>query len=575
VTRRRRALIALAIAASGYALGGEWASTRHPSTENHLLDATVGLSYFAAGIVALDRKPGNRTGPLLVAYGVAWFLGNWSNLDLPVLPVLGFVGGAVSTAFLAHVALGYPTGRLRTRFERLTLVGVYAVSFGTSAVILVTWDPRTVGCQACPWEPALFPSGTAFEAAFTLNDRSGIVLAPMFLGAVVLRWLRASPAERRDLTPLWIATSLLATAYLVDAFVTPVDEESFSYLLWQIRAVLEIAVPVVFLWGLLSRSLARTAVGDLVLELERPLPAEDLRAALSKALGDPSLDVAYAIDQDPRWVDATGEPVTLPTGDAERRSATIVRRDAEPVAALVHDAALDPALVRAVGAAAGMAIANERLRAEVRAQLTEVQASRQRIVEAGDRERRRVERDLHDGAQQRLVTLAVSLAMLREHGTGDLATDTALGEASEELRQALRELRELARGIHPAILTEEGLGAAVESLAQRAAPSVCVRTDLGGRLPAPVEATAYFVVSEALTNVAKYARATRTSVDLQQRAGSLHLEVADDGVGGADVQAGSGLRGLTDRVAALGGSLRVESPPGAGTRVVVEIPLDE
>jgi signal transduction histidine kinase len=221
-----------------------------------------------------------------------------------------------------------------------------------------------------------------------------------------------------------------------------------------------------------------------------------------------------------------------------------------------------------------MAIANERLRAEVRAQLAEVRASRQRIVEAGDRERRRVERNLHDGAQQRLVALSLSLAMLRDHGSGDPETDKALEEVSLELKQAMQELRELARGIHPAILTQEGLEAAVESLAERSPCPVDLSSALDGRLPAPVEATAYFVVSEALANVAKYAHATAAAVELTRANGSVLVRVTDDGCGGANTDAGSGIRGLQDRVAALGGTLVVDSPPGAGTRVLATIPVD-
>jgi signal transduction histidine kinase len=201
-------------------------------------------------------------------------------------------------------------------------------------------------------------------------------------------------------------------------------------------------------------------------------------------------------------------------------------------------------------------------------------ASRQRIVEAGDRERRRVERNLHDGAQQRLATLALSLAMLHDRDGADPAQTASLAQALAELKQAIAELRELARGIHPAILTEEGLPAAVESLADRSPVPVWVTADFEVRLPEPVEAAAYFVVAESLANVAKYARASGARVALSRCNGSLRVEVADDGVGGADAARGSGLRGLEDRVCAVRGSFRVDSPSGAGTRVVAELPCD-
>jgi signal transduction histidine kinase len=252
----------------------------------------------------------------------------------------------------------------------------------------------------------------------------------------------------------------------------------------------------------------------------------------------------------------------------------VVERQGEPLAALIHDPALDEGLVRAAAAAAGMAIVNERLQAEVRAQLEEVRASRQRIVEAGDAERRRVERNLHDGAQQRMVTLAISLAMLRDRAGIDPATAASLDQAAAELKQAIAELRELARGIHPAILTEEGLPAAVEALADRSSVQVRVVAGFDERLPGPIEAIAYFVVSESLANVTKYARASAAQVELSRRNGHLRVEVVDDGVGGAGASRGSGLRGLEDRVSAVRGSFRVQDAPGGGTCVLAEIPCD-
>jgi signal transduction histidine kinase len=235
-----------------------------------------------------------------------------------------------------------------------------------------------------------------------------------------------------------------------------------------------------------------------------------------------------------------------------------------------HPDLLDqPRLLEAVGSAGRLALENERLQAELRAQLRELQASRARIVRTADDERRRLERDLHDGAQQRLLGLGMGLQMLTGHvdGTGM----ETLGELQQELDHALRELRELARGIHPAVLTDQGLGAAVRTLAQRAPIPITV-TSNGERAPAHVETAAYFVVSEALANIAKYAHATRASVELAHDNGDLRVEVADDGVGGANLGAGSGLTGLADRVGALGGRLSLDSPAGAGTRLTALIP---
>jgi signal transduction histidine kinase len=212
------------------------------------------------------------------------------------------------------------------------------------------------------------------------------------------------------------------------------------------------------------------------------------------------------------------------------------------------------------------------LDAELRASLVELRASRARIVQAGDAERRRLERDLHDGAQSRLVALKLLLsrARLRARGTDDL--EAMLADAIGELDTSLSELRELARGIHPAVLTDQGLEPALQALASRAPVPVAVEADEGERLPGPVEIAAYFVVSEALANVAKYAQATQAAVAVRRENGRVTVDVTDDGIGGADAAHGSGLRGLTDRVAALDGTLSLESPAGGGTHLHAEIP---
>jgi len=244
------------------------------------------------------------------------------------------------------------------------------------------------------------------------------------------------------------------------------------------------------------------------------------------------------------------------------------------VAALVHDAALadEPELLEATVAAARLAIDNARLQAEVRAQLEEVRASRARIVRAGDVERQRIERNLHDGAQQRLLALSFALRLAQSRAGGDAALTAALGEAAQELKEALAELRELAQGLHPAILTRSGLAAAVRAAARRAQVPAEVTEAPEERFPPDLEAAAYYVVSEALANAGKHASATRARVSIRRSGRVLRVEVADDGVGGADPAAGSGLTGLADRVAALGGTLQVTSPPGAGTAITAELP---
>jgi signal transduction histidine kinase len=577
MTRRRWWLAGVGVALLAWIIGGEWVSIHAGVPENHFIDAISGLSFLLAGIVTLDRRPGNAIGWLLIAYVAVAYLANWGNLQLPAFPVIGLaVGQQLGTPILAHIVMSYPTGRLRTRFERAVIGMIYGLAVLVSLVTVLAFDPRSDGCTWCAWEPAPFPSKSAVMTAQTVGQRAVIVLVPLVLIAVWLRWRRATPAARRDLAPLWIAVCIVGLVYLMGAFTTPHDlRDPFASLIYELQSVLQISLPIVFVWGLLSTRLARSAVGDLVMELDRPLLPGELRASLARALGDPSLELVYALEGQRRWVDPDGLPVALPEASSgERaRTATVVEREGQPLAALIHDPALNQGLVRA---AAGRRDddRNERLQAEVRAQLEEVRASRQRIVDAGDAERRRVERNLHDGAQQRMATLALSLAMLRDRATGDPAMAASLYQAAAELKQAISELRELARGIHPAILTEDGLPAPVESLADRSTLPVRVLADFDERLPESIEAIASFAVSESLANVAKYARASGAQVELSRRNGILRVEVADDGVGGADASRGSGLRGLEDRVAAVRGSFRVETQPGGGTHVLAEIPCD-
>jgi signal transduction histidine kinase len=289
---------------------------------------------------------------------------------------------------------------------------------------------------------------------------------------------------------------------------------------------------------------------------------EALQAALGRALGDPELAVVRA----------------LPDGSfpapGDGRSVAPVERDGSQIAALVYDASLDddPELVEAVSAAASIALENERLQVESQARLAELQASRERIVAAGDAERRRLERNLHDGAQQRLVAIALQLRLIQGQIRRDPSSAEALvTTASDELRHSLEELRELARGIHPAVL-ERGIAPALNSLATRSTVPTVVTCEVTERLPQQIEAGMYFVACEALANVAKYAQATAASISLSRTDRGVAIEIADDGVGGADADGGSGLRGLADRVEALGGHLLVTSPAGAGTVVIADLP---
>jgi signal transduction histidine kinase len=326
-----------------------------------------------------------------------------------------------------------------------------------------------------------------------------------------------------------------------------------------------LTVPAALLWGVLRSRLARSGLADLFRELGT-LRGPGLEAGLARALGDPDLVLAYRVPGERSYLDGGGRPVALPQAGGDRTTAPVARGGRE-LGMLVYDASLDddPELVEAVTATAAIALDSED-------RLAQLRASRKRLVTAGDAERRRLERNLHDGAQQRLVAVALQLRMIqrRLHTDPQLA-DELLTSAIGELSVSLEELRELARGIHPAVLNH-GLEAALRSLASRAAVKTTVSFNSAERLPEKVQLAAYFVACEALANVAKYAHATKASVEVSRRNGVAVVEISDDGVGGADETAGTGLQGLADRVAALDGTLHIVSPPGVGTVVTAELP---
>jgi signal transduction histidine kinase len=375
---------------------------------------------------------------------------------------------------------------------------------------------------------------------------------------------------------LWtgvLLVGLLGVTFVLDA----VGASDSAVNAFGIVALVAFAVlPFAFLAGLVRSRYSRAgAVGELIERLNNPEADRSLGQALADALGDRSLKLVYWRPSAGHYVTYDGRRVELPQ-PGSGRAVTEVEREGIRVGAIIHDASLadEPDLVRAVAASAALALENERLEAELRARLDELQSSRARLVEVSIFERRRLERDLHDGAQQRLVALSLQLGLARRSlDTGDgRAAIAMLDAARDELARALEELRELARGIHPAVLTDRGLEAALEALAERAPLPVSLDEMPAERLPAPVEAAAYFVVAEALTNVAKYAGASSAEVRIARDHGYAVVEVRDDGVGGADPAVGTGLRGLADRLAALDGRLEVHSPEGEGTIVRAEVP---
>jgi signal transduction histidine kinase len=574
----QRALLALGVV--GFVAGALPLALALGMPEGHqrlllaIFGPLTGWAFIGAGIYAWLRRPENRVGALMTALGFAACLAALRVATEPAVFIAGLLAIALQYAVLYHLLVAFPTGTLQTGFERIVVGIGYFSALVVHPVQVLFQD---TAAQGLPENPLLVASERDVVAALS-DFRFWLGIALLVPLAVILarRWRTAGDAQRRALAPVLISGGLVMG--LLGVWYAAVLAEASSDLqeaLEETRVVLLALVPFAFLAGLLrSRVAGATAVSELVTRLGDPSDRRHgLRDALADALGDRSLMLAYWLPERGEYVDSDGRPFELP-GPGSGRTCTAVESNGDRVAVIVHDAALENEreLVRTVGAAASLTLENERLDAELRAKVEELRVSRVRIVDSGDAARRRLERDLHDGAQQRLVSLALSLAMLQPRVESDPEAMRELELARSELEQALEALRELARGIHPSVLSDQGINAALQGLARRANVPVELEICGGDRLPERVEAAAYFVVAEALTNVAKYARATRARVEVSRQDGLVRVEIADDGVGGADPAKGSGLRGLEDRVAALEGRLEIDSPPGGGTTVIATIP---
>ena len=577
---RRVGILVLAFVAAGWTVLAEGVSLDaysrlNPSTVlgQAVHDAVPTVAYLVAGLVALAIRPSSRTGVWLYLAGMLQFLGNFGNTQVPGLQQLGVGSIDLYQVAIGTVVLTYPTGRfVRPAHRRLAVVaGAWLI---LSALIITSYlDPARCPPGRCPANPfLLIRDPDLVNTIFQVSQVIGVVLWFAFAACVLERWLHASSLARRLLRPIWVAGLLVAGSNLVSMLLATFGPEDVSATFdYWVYAMIGVALPIIFLAGLARSRLARASIADFVEEVSRGVSLGRLRDAFAHLVGDPDLVLAFPVDTS-AYADADGLPVELPAAGDER-VVTPIRRGGDTVAIVIHDTALetDPGLVRAAGAAAGLALENERLAAEVRARLEAVRSSRARLVEAADAERIRIERMLHDGAQQRLVALAIALRTVAG-SADDSGVRARLGVLGEELDEALAELRELARGIHPSVLVQAGLHSALESLAQRS--PVPVEIDVPPRrFAAAVEATAYYVTSEAITNAVRHARASRIQIAARVIGDRLDLRITDDGVGGAEPSAGSGLLGLEDRVAALGGTLLISSPHGAGTQVQVSLPL--
>jgi signal transduction histidine kinase len=504
----------------------------------------------------------------MVVIGLTWFVSQLLRDWMEPLPLTaGIWLGDLWLLPLAYLLAGFPLGRLEHHVDRLLIGALVVVTIPLEFLWLAFLNFDSFGEPNVPRNVLMLADEPGLADAVDTVQRVILITTLGTLSFLLAqRWRRASAPLRRVLAPVLAGAaglSLFTVVYLLDKL--ELNAEPF----FEAALVVLSAVPIIFLIGVLRARLARSAIGDLLVDLKEPAEPGALRDALARALRDPTLELAYWVGEYDAYVGADGKPVTLPD-EGSGRVTTFVERHREPVAVLIHDASLrdEPQLVGAVTSAAGIALENERLQADLRARLSDLRASRARIVEAGDTARRRLERDLHDGAQQRLVSLSVILRVLQNR----VPDEPLLETAREELTASLEELRNIARGIHPAVLSDHGLPVALESLAARAPVKVTLDVDLPERQPAAIEVAAYYLIAEGLTNVAKYAEAASARIHVERTGDTLLVQIEDDGKGGADPADGSGLRGLADRVEALDGRLRLWSPSDGGTTLRAEIP---
>lgn len=576
--QRIRCAVVPAIAVAASALGAVAATLKlrdgsHPAPDV-ILSSAAGVLFLAAGVFADRRAPANRSGLLMVLVGLALFAEDLQLARSSVVFTAGLVLAHASAPLIAHLVLAFPDGRVTGRPAKALVAAVYVTAFVVSGLgtPFVDWAGRYPGK---PENLLLIADLRAVsDVVVQAFDLSSLLISVAVLVVLVVRVTTGAPSSRQAALPVLVvalagAASTAVASGLGSAhpgYPVAVTCGRIVFCLW----------PLAFLAGVLRFSPRAARITDLLVALREPCTAAELRDLLARALHDPSLRLGEWDPKTHRFHDEEGELVTPAPGE---RTVILSGHDGHPVAAIMRRDTTwdDPRVIRAAGRIAGLIAGNRQLGARVRAQAAESRRSRVRLVELADIERQRVERDLHDGAQQHLVTVAIGLRLAQQQLDGRVEPELAavLDSSARGLETAIAELRELARGIHPAVLTQEGLGPAVAALVDRTPMRITSAAAGLPRFPGPVEATAYFVVAEAVTNALRHACATTVHIGLSAGDGRLVVTVSDDGVG-YDVSAdGTGLRGLSERVSALDGELTVRSETGTGTAVRAEIPVAE
>jgi signal transduction histidine kinase len=526
-------------------------------------DIVAGLGLVLGGALAWLQPRARSVGLLAMLAGLAWLGPDWEGwAGAP--SVVRSLGAAVSPFFLAllfQLSFALPGGRIRAPAARLAVAAVYAIAAGVSVGRALFRDPflDPYCWRTCLDNAFLIHSDPGLASA--LSDiwlRAALVIGAVAVAVAARRLIAATPPARRVLVPTLVPLGLAAAAevaYVVALLRTPLEDPNSTEFasIFFIRSLSACALGLGIAWTVLNARRMRSSVSRLAAELAEAPPAGKLRDGLAAALGDPGLEVHYWLPGSERFVTADGRAASAPT-PGNGRAVTPIARDGRTLAVVSHDAALldGDELEDQIGSAARLAIDNERLQAEVLAQLDELRASRARIVEAGDAERRRLERNLHDGAQQRLLAVSYDLRLARAaaENVRDRELSDLASRATDEVDGALSELRELAEGIYPAILTEAGLATALATLADAAPLPVELGEVAPERYPAAVERTAYYTVEEALHDAA--ARGASFATVAASRAGDrLVVRVEDDGA-----ERGAPLVRVADRVGALGGTVQ-------------------
>ena len=589
---RRRMTLVVAAAASVAAVAISVAIALSDGTGDQglvaLARALVVGAPLAVGLHTWYTRPGERFGLVLIAAGAAWWVSTLAESSDAWLYTVGRLAGWVIEVLLVYLFLSFPTGRLPGRRDRLLVLAM-------AAVVLVMYLPRLL--LAADFEvPSPYTScldGCPANAFFALDSEPaivdgflrpvGVLLVLAVMIAVVARLrnrlLGATPLNRRMLMPVLVVA--IARAALLGVAIVARQVESTAWPLEIAAWLLALAVPAIafaFFLGLLRwRLYAERALQSLAACL-RDLPDPVmLRQAFADAFKDPSIEIAFPAGGGDGWVDSRGEPVSLPPAGSGRK-VTDVRNHGELVAAVVHDEGLEsrPELVEAGAAMAAVVLDNQRLAAQAEASIRELSRSRARIASSAASERRRIERDLHDGAQQRLVALRIELELAEDVVRQDPERGAArLRELERELDDALEDLRSLAHGVYPPLLADRGLTDALRSVAARSTIPVDLEVRRLGRYEPEVESAIYFCVLEALQNALKHATGARRVVVRVGAGplGELRFSVRDDGAGTDALRAGAGITNMQDRLAAVGGEVTVSSTPGVGTDVRGRVPV--